>query len=125
MLFNSPTAILAQNLSGRLAIQSPQGTRTSSGTSLFSSTKKFHSTDDGLNSILDETPNSTPRMMAGTKRIRRPVLREFYGSSVNSPNLDKGLRRSPRLASQCITVLLFFKFIQCWILSWNTAVLHV
>ena len=104
MLFKSPTAILAQNLSGCLAIQSPQDAQTCNGTSFFTSTKKFHSINDGLNSILDETPNSTPRVVAGRKRIRRPVLREFYGNSVNSPNLDEGLRRSPRLASQCIIV---------------------
>ena len=102
MSFKSPTTILAQNLSGSLAIQSPQDAQTC--TSFFGSTKKFHLTHDGLNSILDATPNSCFGVVAGMKRIRRPALREFYGSSVNSPNLDEGLRRSPRLAGQCTKI---------------------
>ena len=110
--FISPTSTLAQQFSRDLAVKSPQenpslpGNAVTNSSLLTFAAKKYQSTNDGLNSILDGSPLVGPKF-GGRKRssrIRRQSLRQYYGCSVNSPNLTEvpgeliNVRRSPRLA---------------------------
>ena len=113
--FISPTSLLAQQFSHNLAVKSPQENLTPlpgsavTNSSLFTfAAKRYQSTNDGLNSILDGSPLAGPKFGARrqSSKIRRQSLRKFYGRSVNSPNLTevpeelKAVRRSPRLAGR-------------------------
>ena len=95
--FKSPTTLLAQDLSSTLQVNSPsQNANTAvkpgvcSTLSLLSSAKRFQSSHNGLNTILDGSPDSPP-MLASHRKIRRPALRVYYGNSVNSPNVGRGM----------------------------------
>ena len=105
----SPTASLSNQFSQNLAFKSPQdnvSTSTIVNPALFKFTaQKYNTTNDGLNSILDQSPLiSGPRRKA--PRIRRQSLSQYYGRSVDSPNLCEvpggyiTVRRSPRLAGE-------------------------
>ena len=64
------------------------------------------SVEDGLHCLLSPTSVASTATVLGIHegkgvkvKFRRSALREYYGRSVNSPNLDTGgVRRSPRLA---------------------------
>lgn len=62
--------------------------------------------NEGLNSLLDGSPMPSQNTFTFKKTIKRPSLREFYGNSVNSPNLTEvpsamiTVRRSPRFAGK-------------------------
>ena len=97
--FKSPTTLLAQDLSNTLQMNSPAlpqrgGPVTKSGLystkSFISSARRFQSTREGLNTILDGSPDSPPKLVSH-KKIRRSALRDYYGNSVNSPNPVGGL----------------------------------
>lgn len=95
--FKSPTTLLAQDLSSTRQVHSPsQNVNTAmkpgvcSTLSLLSSAKRFQSSHNGLNTILDGSPDSPP-MLASHRKICRPALRVYYGNSVNSPNVGSGL----------------------------------
>ena len=95
--FKSPTTLLTQDLSSTLQVNSPshnEDTAVKPGVcstlSLLSSAKKFQSSHNGLNTILDGSPDSPP-MLVSHRKIHRPALRVYYGNSVNSPNVGRGL----------------------------------
>lgn len=90
--FQSPATLLAGDLSRSLSVYSPHGSKVCSTAALLDSAKRFQSNNYGLNSILDGSPLKLAASYK--KRIRHPALREFYGNSVNSPNLTGGVEIS-------------------------------
>ena len=92
--FKSPTTLLARDFSSTLQMNSPTlpqkgGAVAKSGlnstTSFISSAKRFQSSHEGLNTILDGSPDSPPKLVSH-KKIRRSALRNYYGNKVNSPS---------------------------------------
>ena len=78
-----------------------------SATNSFMKSLQAHQVkNEGLNSLLDSSPMPSQPAFEFKKRIKHQLLREFYGNSVNSPNLTEvpsaviTVRRSPRFAGK-------------------------
>ena len=71
------------------------------------------------NNLLLIIPGVEAVGVAKKKRIRRESLRQYYGNSINSPNLTEvpgaviKVRRSPRLAGDIQLYVLLTKSIAC------------
>ncbi len=106
----SPTSVLTSQFSHTLTVKSPHNDASMNPilnpALLKFTSQRLQSTNHGLNSILDRSPAAVvPRKKQ--KKIRRQSLSQYYGRSVDSPNLREvpgeliSVRRSPRLASEC------------------------
>ncbi len=114
--FQSPTDVLTSQFTHTLSVKSPPNEPSMNPVLnpvlLKFTSQRLQSTNDGLNSILDPSPVAVVPCKKKTK-IRRQSLSQYYGSSVYSPNLREvpgeliTVRRSPRLASECLVLYLY------------------